>query len=195
MVFWMVKNTTSLSQNCLKKDVFLGRNHRKTPWLIFGMDRWIMVFQHRSGQSSVINFPVVFCERWPSEVWILLRGDLSMECKSQVAEFSWTGHSGYLWRKKIYASKKAFPKHPTRRKPRNGTGHISKSILCGRCGMVLEGRNATGARGRARRHTPNMFRVRRLNATFVSYCGWLRNPAPPWTLDGRNPINNGINVW
>ena len=54
-----------------------------------------------------------------------------------------------------------------RGKPRNGTGHISKSILCGRCGMVLEGRNATGARGRARRHTPNMFRVRRLNATFV----------------------------
>ena len=28
----------------------------------------------------------------------------------------------------------------------------------------------------------------------LSYCGWLRNPAPPWTLDGRNPINNGINV-
>ena len=36
--FFLVKNTTSLSQNRLKKDVFWGGNHRKTPWLIFGMD-------------------------------------------------------------------------------------------------------------------------------------------------------------
>ena len=84
-------DTTSLSQNRLKKRCFCWGNHRKTPWLIFGMDRWS---KHRSvyGKSSVINFPVVFCERWPSEVWILLRGDLSMSEITDVV-FSTKGHS------------------------------------------------------------------------------------------------------